>query len=1591
MNRSSVTTRCLAPVAGVLLALGPREMQAIEQTQETFDAGWPTFTSYSNAPQTNAAGWVVSEACISGDVTPHSTPNCAQINPAAYDSGWIQSPVFTNGVGLISFFVRATDVPIWFDLESSTDGGAVWSTVDSYSVTNANVWVGMTNAILTPSNICLRLHKTTDDEGRVLAFDDVTITQPPAGVTYSGLTNSPSPATMLDEVAIQVDIQGFGGATNIQAWTLFRLGTNGVFDRIPMTNDGIHFTTATPIPRVGTGIVQYLVLCTFTGFLSEVTSPAFLPPDTNNPPYYVNLPVEDYRAEAFDAYWPELFDYSTTPITNSMSLWVVSQVRLDGSTPEPLSFPYAAEFNPEAGGEGWIRSRFFTNGIGTLSFSAYAQGGAPITLSVDYSYDGVIWDQKTVHTLDTDGQWSTFTDVFDTTYNLYLRIRKTSDDTGRILVIDNVTVTYPAARAAITNVAYAPGYPSATNSVLVSCVVTSLSSMFPAVNIAPTLYATIKRTDTTLPAVKMTNVSGNVFAAILPPIPRDNYMDYYIQCDFKGYGANAQSPVFWPAVGSKTNYPVRMFSSDYRLVTAVVNNKQGTGRLLSDGLWQAVVVQDSPTNRMTLSFTGSNYWSGTGYSTNMVVWGHTNGWKQTLPLNDIASTGQAPLSITGSFEGQYIIRFDEHTGEYSVQECAFQPFESWASTTTRTNNYWRIGNSSTSSMVTNNFESWPPNETRVREEYFDGGDWASVTNVGYVATNLPFGGVAGYKIMGSKITANVSGGGAGTVETLTTGTNEFVVQVAHEGNFPLRGIGTVTASYCAKASSPVPSFGIYLFDTNYAQHYDQRSNWVSTIFEKASVTNTTTRWATNTTIVNNSKSHDVIFAHTGGKQALYIDNLSVSEWYSETRTVDGWTAAASYIEALTNGGNVCRFEATRADPGTEQYLESPALTSGVSTISFKYSGATNRTTSLKLLVRYGAAGSWTDVASFTNTFTNATQYETFTYPLLSHESNICLRIRNTTPAPGFLLVDEVQISPYPIASQWELNNGRIDATSADNFQPWQFYARTCFLNSNRTDNINRDPAVIPNTNIYPYLRSPYSASGIGEISFWYRHWKEETKSDKFYPARLFIELSSSTNDDQFNYLCDLPPVINTNDYLYFRTSVFSRSSHYMRICNRDSVVTQRSRVCLDDVLVTAPMPASLALTNLLTVPLCPVYTDTVDVVVDVAHLFQNPSNISLKAYYAIGNSYAAATSATPVGPLAMTCIASNLDVPGKWYRYRTSASRIPTNRSDTYVRYYVTADYTGGGAHLTAPQTNRAFGIYPAWNEPLTALYTTNQAYYVVYSCPSGAVWINEINYIDMFDGVDYCWTNEYVELAGSAGANIGNWSIDIFDMDGNLTNSARASANQTLTAPGNHGFWVLGDAGVPGVNVVFTGAVIQLDESYPGYEHQNLPLRGALVLKRGSGAIVQKLTYGWLAWPGWEDAGADFEGQDMSSLSLTGSGTNYSDFVWYETAGYTSGGTNVGQIIHVYSQQQQLPTLIITSFNMGPTITIACGISNGAFATAGSGWYAAPLMSTNAAATNWTSISYSRIQTPTNATLSFVPPSWTNAAFYRISATNSP
>lgn len=479
-----------------------------------------------------------------------------------------------------------------------------------------------------------------------------------------------------------------------------------------------------------------------------------------------------------------------------------------------------------------------------------------------------------------------------------------------------------------------------------------------------------------------------------------------------------------------------------------------------------------------------------------------------------------------------------------------------------------------------------------------------------------------------------------------------------------------------------------------------------------------------------------------------------------------------------------------------------------------------------------------------------------------------------------MYIDNVQVSDYRPRDNrmWWAYNAKITASE----DAREFEGKTCYLNNDPSSGAR---PTVSYSSFLPCVQTPYMQYGIGEIGFWYRRW-DSTGTNT---ATIYVRASTNYNtiDSECSQLFTLPGISNS-EYRYFSTNLYIPTNYYLRISCETNKPTLR--FCIDNITIVEPLAANLEINSITLDPVQPLYINPVSIYVELGNFIYSPSNIDLKAYYYVGtNAWATNWPTTNCIPMVYTGTGAT-----PYSLTFVSASNIPAKPTDTVVQYYLWCNFDGWFATNTAPKVSRRFSN-PSWYYPvdLNAGKSVTNPYYFVYSCPTDSVWINEVNIVDG----DGSATNQFVELCGKTDAIISNWWLEVM-IPGYTTSAVYVIKNNSILQNDTnmHGFWLLASNGVAAADMNLTNT---------------LPAEAGARLRRSMGAIERGVCWGD---PSTANAGKDmvtnvsqrfvYIGFDdwwaqppEASLSLIGTGTNYSDFTW----GYATPSPhreNFGQII---------------------------------------------------------------------------------------------
>lgn len=704
--------------------------------------------------------------------------------------------------------------------------------------------------------------------------------------------------------------------------------------------------------------------------------------------------------------------------------------------------------------------------------------------------------------------------------------------------------------------------------------------------------------------------------------------------------------------------------------------------------------------------------------------------------------------------------------------------------------------------------------------------------------------------------------------------------------------------------------------------------------------------------------------HSTGAGYLLLDEINTSSWHGDKyKNSGGWKATEAWIQEEPSGNTYIELHRDRSYTNAWQYVQSAISTSGISAVTFSYK-VTNAPVSFGVFTvltnnmaddsAYVLKDSFTITANST-TWSNKSVSINLTGPRV-------IRIANTSVTDkATLMIDNLMISDYKgvVDSTWVGNNTLISYNQDSKefeptFQP-ETAVRTAYLNNDASADV-KSPPIAPAT---AYIESPRSGTGIGAISFWYRNYNDSGSPPG--TIEFYVATNRAATLGQWEYIGSLTGITNTQ-YEFFSQNFYQTDYNFLRIVNGTNGIAD-GRVCIDNILIKEPMGATLFMTNLTTIPAVPLYSTKTRLSVEINKTLFNPSNINMTAYYKLGtDNWGNWATNEADGYFAMT----NVNGTGSVY---TSVGRIDEQSIDSVVQYFVHSTFMGQFSN--SPITFKGYKV-PSWYYPidLNTNYAKNIPYYFSFSCTTGAVWINEYRIWDDASGLKI---KQFVELAGRAGIDIGNWELGINNQWGGhrYTSNTIIPNGTLLTKNETNGFafYVIGDSSVPERDVLSTNTILQMDQ---------------IVLYRSMGAYAD-ISY---------DKDHEQDSDGFATMSLMGSGSQGSDFTWtwYDSGApaapydYTPGKVNTNQnLINAFGPNPFVTIDIIDTWVEGSQTWIVYDII-------GTNYYLppVPMYTTNITATgSWQNVSSFSYTNSMNTYTSWWTTINSSRAFHKISITN--
>lgn len=587
------------------------------------------------------------------------------------------------------------------------------------------------------------------------------------------------------------------------------------------------------------------------------------------------------------------------------------------------------------------------------------------------------------------------------------------------------------------------------------------------------------------------------------------------------------------------------------------------------------------------------------------------------------------------------------------------------------------------------------------------------------------------------------------------------------------------------------------------------------------------------------------------------------EFFGGITPPSGWTFV-SISSIYTTSGNYGRNPPSIRFDATGDQIVTP-LISNPTNLSFWTKGQSIDPTSA-LHVEGFSGGGWVTITNMTG-IPNTGRTNRMTV------STSVNRIRFTyTKVAGNLSFDDVIITGVPTVPDTTpqavlLDQINLAGPVMSRYQDFDSWSRESSYGTYVKDGWTVVNAIIESAGAYaglaPRMRdgsdersitSPFFRDGLGPVSLRYRHWNGSA------PAVVY-RLQTSTNGATWTDI----------DTITITSVTYQTYSRYLTITNgvyaRLFWISGNQRVYFDEIDFQPPGPPPNVLVSAWTDPAAPYKYDAVAIMAYASPLY-GAENLAVTSYYRVGTSG------------AFTAFSMSQSD----YVFYESASMIPNQPTGTIVQYYVRVDFGGSGSDATSPV------FYPPGG-------SNAPAWYGIPRNQPGKVWINEINYVNnFFAGLD---TNEFVELAGPAGMDIGGWRIYLVNGSQDVTWAFSGYADYTIPSPfvlsdaiAGYGFFTLGDTQYLSIADMF---FTNLASSIPEDNLANGNPDGIRVVNEMGGIEIA------LSYKGrMEDFSRISQDQSwltIGSVSLMGAGSNYSDFAWVLT-NHTPGAVNEGQTL---------------------------------------------------------------------------------------------
>jgi len=611
----------------------------------------------------------------------------------------------------------------------------------------------------------------------------------------------------------------------------------------------------------------------------------------------------------------------------------------------------------------------------------------------------------------------------------------------------------------------------------------------------------------------------------------------------------------------------------------------------------------------------------------------------------------------------------------------------------------------------------------------------------------------------------------------------------------------------------------------------------------------------------------------------------------------------------------------------DQAVRAPRMVNGTGMLEFDYRVVRPPA---RLVVQF--APSWdSSLWSGIQTVVVNTAMSSFNHELAYLGTNISGYLRVLNDRSGIYTnalveIDNAVVWDEPDVDDADWRAYNVKVTDTDPMRVMLDETKALFLNNSQT--LETDPYQI----LYPeaFVKTPLLPTGLGSLTFMARMYASS-------PAAVYLYVTSHAAGPRApDADWQLAHTYLITNQLYETYSFVPADGRAYRAAKLVIPTTGGGqRVCVEELAVTEPVLPGFEIVNVRA--LCvegggfseerfqPLHSDEVGFEAQLSNLRLSPQNIRLYVDYYVGTNVWGVDNwpAAEVATLEMDLHdAEN-------HLYRTDLFNVVSpQEKNQVVQFRVRATYED--AAQTELEAYQSVFTVPSWYYPvdLNQRFASTggwAAYYIVYDVPVGAVWLNEINAYEVYEGgTAHIGQNKYVEIAVPAEISLSGWHLDLVpsnEYDPVYTISFMGTLPEQQPVTNGYAFFVVGqDPSVPPEEIA--GVVPPLpkldysDLNFAGKFPNSKPL--GIRLRRPWGMYEHSVVYdrrpewgGSYSGAEWAAAHPDLrfeyigtEGQGGSLSVLTNSVRYALPLVsdWTNQVAWTPGGLNVGQTVEDFN-----------------------------------------------------------------------------------------